>query len=126
LEYTEKYKSQITFIQMHMFPPCGGKICVHLHNYFVNYTNLVQQEGLDDQPSQIANHIYTKKNIIKILPPFCQLTQFSLYFMMLRGHGFTNAELDCLLDIIEEAFPIGPNDWDRVTEHHCSYDSELV
>ena len=91
-----------------------------LHNYFVNYTNPVQQEGLDDQPSQIASHIYTK-DIIKYLPPFCPLTQFSLYFMMLRGHGFTNAELDCLLDIIEEAFPIGPNDWDRVTEHHCSY-----
>ncbi len=31
------------------------------------------------------------------------------------------AEINCLLKIIEEILPIGPNDWDRVTERHCSY-----
>jgi hypothetical protein len=41
--------------------------------------------------------------------------------MMSRGWGFINAEIDCLIQIIEVVLPIEPNDWDRVTEHHCSY-----
>ena len=40
---------------------------------------------------------------------------------MSRGRGFTEAEVDGLLDVIEELLPIGPNDWDRVTERHCTY-----
>jgi hypothetical protein len=41
--------------------------------------------------------------------------------MMSRGWGFANTKFSCLLEIIEEVLPIGPNDWDPVTEHHCSY-----
>ena len=40
---------------------------------------------------------------------------------MSRGRGFTQAELDGLLDIIEDLLPIGPNDWDRLAERHCTY-----
>ena len=39
---------------------------------------------------------------------------------MSRGRGFTAAEIDCLLEIIDNVLPIGPNDWDRVTERHCT------
>ena len=40
---------------------------------------------------------------------------------MSRGRGFTVAEIDCLLEIIDDVLPIGPNDWDRVTERHCTF-----
>ena len=40
---------------------------------------------------------------------------------MSRGHGFIIAEIDCLLEIIEDVLPIGPNDWDRSTERHCTF-----
>jgi hypothetical protein len=40
---------------------------------------------------------------------------------MSHGHGFTIAEIDCLLEIIDEVLPIGPNDWDRVTKRHVSF-----
>lgn len=40
---------------------------------------------------------------------------------MSRGRGFTDAEIDSLLDVVEEILPIGPNDWDRVAERHCTY-----
>ena len=40
---------------------------------------------------------------------------------MARGHGFSLAEIDSLLDVIKEIISIGPNEWDRVTEQHCSY-----
>jgi hypothetical protein len=37
------------------------------------------------------------------------------------GHGFTIAEIDCLLEIINDVLPIGPDDWDIVTERHVSF-----
>jgi hypothetical protein len=40
---------------------------------------------------------------------------------MSRGRGYTIAEIDCLLDIIEDILPIGPIDWDRVTQRHIAY-----
>ena len=40
---------------------------------------------------------------------------------MSRGRGFTEAEVDGLLDVIEDLLPISPNDWDRVAERHCTY-----
>jgi len=40
---------------------------------------------------------------------------------MSRGRGYTIAEIDCLLEIIEDILPIGRNDWDRVTQCHSSY-----
>jgi len=40
---------------------------------------------------------------------------------MSRGRGFTVAEIDSLLEIIDDVLPIGPNDWDRVTERHCTF-----
>jgi hypothetical protein len=38
---------------------------------------------------------------------------------MSRGCGFSESEVACLLEIIEEILPIGWNEWDRVTECHC-------
>ena len=35
-----------------------------------------------------------------------------------RGHGYTIAKIDCLLEIIEDNFLIGPNDWDRHGRTH--------
>jgi hypothetical protein len=40
---------------------------------------------------------------------------------MSRGRGFSVAEIDCLLEIIEDVLPIGPDDWDIVTERHVSF-----
>ena len=40
---------------------------------------------------------------------------------MSQGRGYTVAEINCLIEIVEEILPIGPNDWDRVTQRHCSY-----
>jgi hypothetical protein len=40
---------------------------------------------------------------------------------MSRGHRFSVAEIDCLLEIIEDVLPIGPDDWDIVTERHISF-----
>jgi hypothetical protein len=40
---------------------------------------------------------------------------------MSLGHGFTIAEIDCLLEIIDKVLPIGPDDWDIVTECHVSF-----
>jgi hypothetical protein len=40
---------------------------------------------------------------------------------MSRGHRFSEADIHCLLVIIEEILPIGSNDCDRVTQHHCAY-----
>jgi hypothetical protein len=58
---------------------------------------------------------------------FVPLHRFLLYLSisivpkMSRGRGFTIAEIDSLLEIIEEVLPIGPNDWDRVTERHITF-----
>jgi hypothetical protein len=46
---------------------------------------------------------------------------------MSRGCGYTIAKIYCLLEIleileiIEDLLPIGPNDWDRVTQRHTAY-----
>ena len=37
------------------------------------------------------------------------------------GWSFLEDEINFLLDFIEELHPIGPNEWDQVTEHHYSY-----
>ena len=40
---------------------------------------------------------------------------------MPHGCSFSAAEIDDLLDIIEDVLPIGPDDLDTVTEHHITY-----
>ena len=53
---------------------------------------------------------------------FLSIVRCQLFFSkMSRGRGFTVAEIDCLLEIINDVLPIGPNDWDRVTERHCTF-----
>ena len=37
-----------------------------------------------------------------------------------RGAKFTIAELECLLDVIDEIVPIGNPDWERVWDKHVS------
>ncbi len=40
---------------------------------------------------------------------------------MSRGHGYTIAKIDCLLEIIEDVLSIGPADWNRVTQRHTAH-----
>ena len=38
--------------------------------------------------------------------------------VMSRGLGYTDVELQALLDIVEEVLPRSPNEWEAVSQHH--------
>ena len=42
-----------------------------------------------------------------------------------RGYGFSQNELTCLLDALEEFLPIGGDEWDMVERNHAKFYPEL-
>ena len=114
----------------HFFTCLGEKfaqICAHLHKLCVIYTNLGRREATSTSlhKSQIA---FTQ-NLFLVLRsaplPFISHSSVGSHFLLImsraRGRGYTVAEIECLLEIIEDILPIGPDDWDNVTQRHCSY-----
>ncbi len=101
----------------------GGKKMCKFTQIMCNLHISWSTRGPRRPSTQIANHIYTKKNIFMFVPlhRFLLYLSISIVPKMSRGRGFTIAEIDSLLEIIEEVLPIGPNDWDRVTERHITF-----
>ena len=126
MEHPEKHKSQIVFAQIHIFCVLAGNFCADWHKKCVICTILARREALSNRlhKSQIT---FWQKSIFFYydrplsLPLSCALVFTSHFCTMSRGHCYTIAKIDCLLEIIEDILPIGPNDLDRVIQLHSSY-----
>jgi len=126
--YVSPHK-QCVFVQL--FPPCPltnlyefprailGKKCINLHKFCVNYTNLGQREALIDHRHKLqitfTQFFSPKTPLLPVLVCYLHFSEMSI------GRGFTQVEIDCLLKIIKDILPIGPNNWDRGPECHCSF-----
>lgn len=105
----------IIFTQMIIFSQPWQKFWVNLHKLCKLHKSWSMREPCLSS-MQTANHIYTFFTFSTLY-----LCAISIVFWDVERALIPSGWNDCLLKIIKDTLPIGPNDKDQVTACHCMF-----